>query len=175
MISLLLAACLSLPANATVVDPFRAPACERCAGNRGIEFALATSTVVAGAPGQVVFAGAVGGRNYVVIRHRHDPQVRVTYGGLRSVAVQPNEVVRVGTTLGEIDGLLFVGLRVGETYINPASHISAAHAGGATKHAGATNRAGDATSPPRPPRFRVTLGALPLAQRAACPAPEETR
>lgn len=135
MIALFVAACLSLPTNATVIDGFRAPACPRCAGNRGIEYAHASPTVSAGAPGLVVFAGVVGGRKYVVLRHSHDPRVRITYGRLASIAVQRGDEVQVGATLGQSTGMLYVGVRVGQTYVDP--HSSAT---------GAT------------PRFRTTLG-----------------
>ena len=136
MIALVVAACLSLPANATVIDGFRAPSCPRCAGNRGIEYAFASPTVSAGAPGQVVFAGAVGGRNYVVLRHANDPRVRITYGWLATIAVQRGDEVQVGAALGQSSGVLYVGVRVGQTYVDPQSRGS-----------GAT------------PRFRTTLGA----------------
>ncbi|NBO32849.1 MAG: M23 family metallopeptidase [Actinobacteria bacterium] len=136
MIALVVAACLTLPANATVIEGFRAPACERCAGNRGIEYVVASSTVSAGAPGQVVFAGAVGGRNYVVVRHADDPRVRITYGRLASLAVQQGDEVQVGATLGHTMGELYVGVRVGQTYVNPQPQ-------------GSTST----------PRFRTTLGA----------------
>ena len=135
MIALVVAVCLSLPANATVIDGFRAPSCPRCAGNRGIEYALDSPTVSAGAPGRVVFAGAVGGRNYVVLRHANDPRVRITYGRLATIAVQRGDDVAVGATLGQSSGVLYVGVRVGQTYVDPQSSSS-----------GAT------------PRFRTTLG-----------------
>ncbi|MFZ9191938.1 MAG: peptidoglycan DD-metalloendopeptidase family protein [Ilumatobacteraceae bacterium] len=136
MIALVVAACLSLPANATVIDGFRAPSCPRCAGNRGIEYAFASPTVSAGAPGQVVFAGAVGGRNYVVLRHANDPRVRITYGRLATIAVQLGDEVQVGATLGQASGVLYLGVRVGRIYVDPQSSGSSAT-----------------------PRFRTTLGA----------------
>jgi murein DD-endopeptidase MepM/ murein hydrolase activator NlpD len=58
-----------LPSNATVVDPFRAPECARCAGNRGIEYALPpNSPVYSGLRGQVVYVGTVARVQYVVVR-----------------------------------------------------------------------------------------------------------
>ncbi|MFZ9422504.1 MAG: hypothetical protein ACO27J_05750, partial [Ilumatobacteraceae bacterium] len=78
-----LGVCLALPSNATVIDPFRAPECARCAGNRGIEYAVPANAVVrSGLPGEVVFVGAVAKVQYVVVRASADPRVRVTYGGL---------------------------------------------------------------------------------------------
>jgi murein DD-endopeptidase MepM/ murein hydrolase activator NlpD len=84
----------------------------------------------------VVFAGVVGGRNYVVLRHANDPRVRITYGRLATIAVQHGDEVAVGATLGQSSGVLYVGVRVGQTYVDPHSSGS-----------GAT------------PRFRTTLGA----------------
>jgi murein DD-endopeptidase MepM/ murein hydrolase activator NlpD len=92
--------------------------------------------VSAGAPGQVVFAGAVGGRNYVVLRHANDPRVRITYGRLATIAVQRGDEVQVGATLGQASGVLYLGVRVGRIYVDPQSSGSSAT-----------------------PRFRTTLGA----------------
>ena len=38
--------CYTPPINAVVVDPFRAPDCVYCAGNRGLEYEPAAGTVV---------------------------------------------------------------------------------------------------------------------------------
>ena len=154
MLSVVAAVCLVLPAGASVVDPFRAPECERCAGNRGIEYAVAAGTpVVSGLRGSVTFAGRVAGRNYVVVRAAADPRVRVTYGGLGSVAVARGDAVRVGDRLGTAGAALHVGARVGETYVDPLG-FSGGESRGVS--GGATPRSGAAS-----PRFRVTLGTVP--------------
>jgi hypothetical protein len=62
--------------------------------------------------------------------------VRITYGRLATIAVQRGDEVAVGATLGEASGVLYVGVRVGQTYVDPLASGS-----------GAT------------PRFRTTLGA----------------
>jgi len=150
----LLGACLTLPTNATIVDPFRAPECARCAGNRGIEYAVPVASAVrSGLSGRVVFAGEVAGVRYVVVRARDNPSVRVTYGGVGETTVSRGDVVRRGDVLGLASesgnaatkgaATLHVGVRVGETYVDPQM------------------MAGGTAATWARPRFRVTLGRGP--------------
>ena len=152
--AVLLGVCLTLPSNAIVVDPFRAPECARCAGNRGIEYAVpVASPVRSGLSGRVVFAGEVAGVRYVVVRARDTPSVRVTYGGVGETTVSRGDVVRRGDVIGLASGsgntattgaaTLHVGVRVGDTYVDPQ-----------------TMAGGTAATLARP-RFRVTLGRGP--------------
>ncbi|MGA1260349.1 MAG: murein hydrolase activator EnvC family protein [Ilumatobacteraceae bacterium] len=152
--AVLLGVCLTLPSDAIVVDPFRAPECARCAGNRGIEYAVPVASAVrSGLSGRVVFAGEVAGVRYVVVRARDNPSVRVTYGGVGETTVSRGDVVRRGDVLGLASGsgntattgaaTLHVGVRVGETYVDPQ-----------------TMAGGTAATSARP-RFRVTLGRGP--------------
>ena len=143
--SLAIGVCLVLPSNASVVDPFRAPECERCAGNRGVEFAVPMgSDVVAGLSGTVSFVGVVAGRNYVVLRATANPAVRVTYGGLALLAVpqlRQGSVVARGERIGAAHDSLHVGLRIGDRYVDP-QQVASGDIGKVAK-----------------PRYRVTLGA----------------
>jgi len=143
--SLAVGVCLVLPSNASVVDPFRAPECERCAGNRGVEFAVPIgSDVVAGLSGTVSFVGVVAGRKYVVLRATANPAVRVTYGGLVLLAapqLRQGSVVARGERIGVAHHSLHVGLRIGDRYVDPQQVAS----GEISKVA--------------KPRYRVTLGA----------------
>jgi murein DD-endopeptidase MepM/ murein hydrolase activator NlpD len=157
-----LGVCLALPSNATVIDPFRAPECARCAGNRGIEYAVPANAVVrSGLRGEVVFVGMVANVRYVVVRASADPRVRVTYGGLADVVVSQGEELRRGDalgTMGESDAhgsgdahgtaRLHLGVRVGDEYMDPL----AAARGSAAK-----------------PRFRVTLGRGPTSNCVRSP------
>jgi murein DD-endopeptidase MepM/ murein hydrolase activator NlpD len=157
-----LGVCLALPSNATVIDPFRAPECARCAGNRGIEYAVPANAVVrSGLRGEVVFVGMVANVRYVVVRASADPRVRVTYGGLADVVVSQGEELRRGDalgTMGESDAhgsgdahgtaRLHLGVRVGDEYMDPL----AAARGSAAK-----------------PRFRVTLGRGPTSSCVRSP------
>ena len=157
-----LGVCLALPSSATVIDPFRAPECARCAGNRGIEYAVPANAVVrSGLRGEVVFVGMVANVRYVVVRASANPQVRVTYGGLADVVVEQGEVLRRGDalgTMGESDargsgdergiGRLHLGVRVGDEYMDPLVVAR----GSAAK-----------------PRFRVTLGRGPTSSCVRSP------
>ena len=157
-----LGVCLALPSNATVIDPFRAPECARCAGNRGIEYAVPANAVVrSGLRGEVAFVGMVANVRYVVVRASANPQVRVTYGGLADVVVEQGEVLRRGDalgTMGESDARgsgdargiarLHLGVRVGDEYMDPLVVAR----GSAAK-----------------PRFRVTLGRGPTSNCVRSP------
>lgn len=157
-----LGVCLALPSNATVIDPFRAPECARCAGNRGIEYAVPANAVVrSGLRGEVVFVGMVANVRYVVVRASADPRLRVTYGGLADVVVTQGEVLRRGDalgTMGESDARgsgdargtarLHLGVRVGDEYMDPLVVAR----GSAAK-----------------PRFRVTLGRGPTSSCVRSP------
>lgn len=157
-----LGVCLALPSNATVIDPFRAPECARCAGNRGIEYAVPANAVVrSGLRGEVAFVGMVANVRYVVVRASANPQVRVTYGGLADVVVGQGEVLRRGDalgTMGESDARgsgdargiarLHLGVRVGDEYMDPLVVAR----GSAAK-----------------PRFRVTLGRGPTSSCVRSP------
>lgn len=73
-------ACMS-PVRGAVVRQFDPPACERCAGHRGVTVATEPGDeVVAVTDGVIVFSGTVGGRTYVV--QQVSPGVLVTYGGV---------------------------------------------------------------------------------------------
>jgi murein DD-endopeptidase MepM/ murein hydrolase activator NlpD len=155
VLALFASVCLVLPAGASIVDPFRAPECERCTGNRGIEYAVvAGAPVVSGLSGSVAFAGRVAGRNYVVVRAAADPSVRVTYGGLATVMVASGDALRTGDRLGTAGATLHVGMRVGESYVDPRTVERGVSGGSAL------------ASPPARPRFRVTLGTAPIATTA---------
>jgi murein DD-endopeptidase MepM/ murein hydrolase activator NlpD len=117
--------CLLPPVSGTVTDPFRSPDCTYCAGNRGLEIATsAGSAVVAAAAGTVSFAGLVAGTRYVVVDHGGG--YRTTYGKLRSAAVGVGDRVSAGQTVGSASSVTFFGLRLGDTYLDPAPHLAVA-------------------------------------------------
>ena len=156
MLALVASVCLVLPSGASIVDAFRAPECERCAGNRGIEYAVVTGTpVVSGLRGSVTFAGRVAGRNYVVVRAAADSRVRVTYGGLATVSVARGDVLRTGDALGTAGATLHVGMRVGETYVDPRGSAYGGSGRAAPQYASQS-----VTQSAARPRFRVTLGTV---------------
>ena len=152
--------CLALPAHTGVIDPFRAPPCDRCSGNRGLELATTSGTEVRAATnGTVTFAGLVGGRLYVVLRAQADRRLRVTYGGLGSLMVSRGSSVMKGESLGIASDTLFFGVRIGDRHVDPVPFTRTA----TTMHTGpsATEHAAAAAATSARPRFRITLGAPP--------------
>ena len=152
--------CLTLPAHTHVLDPFRAPPCDRCAGNRGLDLATTPGAEVRAATnGTVTFAGLVAGRTYVVVRANADRRVRVTYGGLATLAVARGHAVAQGESLGTAADTLFYGVRVGDRHVDPLSFTRASPTASAES---ATLAATPAQVPLTVrPRFRITLGVAP--------------
>lgn len=148
--TLVASVCLVLPVHTGIIDSFRAPDCERCSGNRGLELAMRDgATVEAGLSGIVSWVGPVGGRLYLVLRSSTDPRVRITYGGLASTTVRSGDVLAVGDRVGVAGPSLFFGMRIGDVHVDPMRYVS----GGGRSH----------PSVPPQPRFRITLGGpLPL-------------
>ncbi|WP_432541271.1 murein hydrolase activator EnvC family protein [Kineococcus sp. SYSU DK002] len=102
------------------------------AGHRGVDLAADPGrAVVAVAAGTVSFAGPVAGRGVVVVLHPDG--TRTTYEPLEA-AVRPGEQVRAGEVLGALAAAprhcavpcLHLGLRAGETYLDPLARLRAA-------------------------------------------------
>ncbi|MEM7341884.1 MAG: M23 family metallopeptidase [Actinomycetota bacterium] len=114
---------LGPPVDAAVVDPFRRPSHRFGPGNRGIEYDTSGGEeVVAAATGTVDFAGPVGGRRYVVLRHPGDR--RTTYGPLSGAGVVRGQNVTAGAKIGEADAGFHFTLRIGDTYHDPAPGLA---------------------------------------------------
>jgi murein DD-endopeptidase MepM/ murein hydrolase activator NlpD len=106
------------PVDAPISDGWRPPPHPYGPGNRGVEYSVGEQTEVrAAADGTVTFAGQVGGRLYVVIRHAD--RIRTTLGGLTSIDVTAGQRVVGGQRVGWATGSLHWGARQGSTYINP--------------------------------------------------------
>ncbi len=117
--------CWFPPVVAAVSDPFRAPPCTWCAGNRGIEYRVTADTVVrAAASGRVVFAGTVVDVRYVVVQLSNG--WRHTYGRLAAATVELGDVVLANEVVGTASATLFFGLRIGDDYADPAPYIGVA-------------------------------------------------
>lgn len=145
--ALLGATCYLPPVDAPIVDPFRQPACEYCAGNRGIEYApRAGQTVVAAAPGTVTFSGVVAGTRYVVVEHSDG--LLMTYGKLATAAVASGDRVERGQRIGTSSAEMFLGLRRGEVYIDPAPYL-----GELRRRTRLVPTDGSRARPPSPPRL----------------------
>lgn len=120
--------CLAPPVNTPVVAPFVAPACSYCAGHRTVDFANASTTVVAPIAGRVSFAGEVAGRRFVSVRSGDHT---VTVGGLGSLAVVAGQIVSTGQTVGRGTALGSVTLSVRrdagqptEEYLDPGQFLA---------------------------------------------------
>lgn len=110
------------PVRGVVIDGFRAPACQRCAGHRGVTIATATgSPVRAVTTGVIVFAGQVARVLYVV--EDIGRGARVTYGRLGSSSVVVGASVGAGQTLGVSSEHLYLGVRVHGAYVNPLQFL----------------------------------------------------
>jgi murein DD-endopeptidase MepM/ murein hydrolase activator NlpD len=116
--------CWVPPVAAPITDPFRAPACAWCPGNRGIEYGTAAGVPVrAVTTGTVTFSGLVAGRRYVVVIDAVGR--RVTYGDLGHPTPAPGALVVAGSIIGVTTGPLHLGVRVGDEYVDPAEWIGA--------------------------------------------------
>ncbi len=120
------APCWFPPVAGTVVDPFREPACPWCAGNRGIEYRVAsTTTVRAAASGRAVFVGTVVDVRYVVVQLASG--WRHTYGHVTSTRLESGDVVFADQVLGTASDTFFFGLRIGDDYADPAPYLGVSY------------------------------------------------
>ncbi len=107
-----------VPISGPVVRHFQPPACERCAGHRGVTLQTSPgNTVRATTNGIVEFAGSVGGTLYVV--QRISPSVRVTYGGLATLATADGAQLAAGDVVGESAETSYLSVRVGDSHVEP--------------------------------------------------------
>jgi murein DD-endopeptidase MepM/ murein hydrolase activator NlpD len=114
------------PVPGRVVRPFEPPRTRFGAGHLGADLAAAAgSPVRAAGSGRVEFAGVVANTRHVVIRHAGG--LRTSYAFLRSIAVRRGQPIRQGAVVGTAGGkgenhdgeVLHLGLRVGESYVDP--------------------------------------------------------
>lgn len=112
------------PADAAVIDSFRAPAHVGAPGNRGWEYDPEPGLPVwASAEGEVVFAGSVAHNRFVTVLHRDG--LRTAYGYLGWIAVEEGEWVRPGQLLGTTSERFFFSVREGDRYLDPALVLNA--------------------------------------------------
>jgi murein DD-endopeptidase MepM/ murein hydrolase activator NlpD len=123
--SAMAAPCWRSPVSGTVVDPFRAPTCPYCAGNRGIEYGVAPSTAVrAVAAGTVTYSGTIIGVIYVVVRHANG--WKITYGELMSTSLRRGDRVAARSLIGRATTRMYFGLRIGLEYRDPSPYLGRA-------------------------------------------------
>lgn len=118
------------PVDGQVLRGFEAPGHDYGPGHRGVDLQVRPGQPVrATGAGEVSFAGAVAGETWVTVRH--DDGLRTSVGALRTpVVVRLGQRVVAGDVLGRATGVhgsgltipdagLHVGVRRGETYIDP--------------------------------------------------------
>jgi murein DD-endopeptidase MepM/ murein hydrolase activator NlpD len=93
-----------------IVDYFRAPKCEQCSGNRGIELQLQRGQAIfAAADGVVSFRGEVNRTKYLVILTANNR--RITYGKFSVSNVRAGDRVFAGQKVAESGENLYFGIR----------------------------------------------------------------
>ena len=126
VLALLSPSCYHTPVASPIIDPFRAPACSFCPGNRGLEYQpVVGSTVVAAADGVVMFSGVVAGVRYLVVQ-QSDGRL-ATYGLLAAAEVVVGAVIRAGQVIATTTDRFFFGLRQADRYIDPAPFLGSPH------------------------------------------------
>jgi murein DD-endopeptidase MepM/ murein hydrolase activator NlpD len=144
--------CWRPPVAGVIIDPFRAPACVWCAGNRGVEYQVSEATTVrAKSSGTVTFSGDVAGTVYVVVRLPNG--WRTTYGRLDAASVELGDSVVAGSRIGTTASELFFGLRIGEDYVDPTPYI-----GAVVGRARLVPVDGSSARPAPPPKVRCRVG-----------------
>jgi murein DD-endopeptidase MepM/ murein hydrolase activator NlpD len=114
--------CYRPPVASPVTDPFRAPACSYCPGNRGLEYQPPSgSPVLAAASGVVTFNGTVADVRYLVIAQVDGRTA--TYGRLATVVVAVGATVSAGEIVGSTTSRFFFGLRQGDRYVDPSPFL----------------------------------------------------
>ena len=93
-----------------IVDFFRAPKCEQCSGNRGIEMQIQRGQpIFAVADGVVSFRGEVNRTKYLVILTTNNR--RITYGKISVSKVRAGDRVIAGQQIAESGESLYFGIR----------------------------------------------------------------
>jgi murein DD-endopeptidase MepM/ murein hydrolase activator NlpD len=159
-LALLAPTCYRPPVEAAIVDPFRAPACTFCPGNRGLEYRPPSGTsVVAAADGVVRFSGVVADVRYVVVE-QHDGRT-ATYGRLAAAQVGIGSALRAGDVVGTTTDRFYFGLREGDQYIDPAPFLGSLR----YRHR-LVPIDGSGPRPPPPPAIRCAASQVGVGERA---------
>jgi murein DD-endopeptidase MepM/ murein hydrolase activator NlpD len=129
------------PVLGRVVASFRPPLTRYGPGHLGVDFAAPPGAAVrAVEAGTVVFAGPVGATRHVVVADAR--RRRVSYSYLASVRVRRGDRVRRGEAVGAAGGkgphhdggVVHIGLRIGDAYVDPMQLFAQPGAGGSGVH-----------------------------------------
>ncbi len=110
-----------------IVDFFRAPKCEQCAGNRGIELQLkAGEPILAVSDGMISFRGEVNRTKYLVLLTTNNR--RITYGKIVASNVRVGDRVVAGQEIAVSGQNLYFGIREFSggvvRYLDPMKHFA---------------------------------------------------
>jgi murein DD-endopeptidase MepM/ murein hydrolase activator NlpD len=118
----LAAPCWQPPVVGRIVDPFRAPTCPYCSGNRGLEYRVGDDVAVRSvAAGTVTYSGTIAGTTYVIVDLANG--WKVTYGRLTSSSAHRGDRIGRGAVVGRASGDFYFGLRIGGEYRDPQPHL----------------------------------------------------
>jgi murein DD-endopeptidase MepM/ murein hydrolase activator NlpD len=118
------------PGSGPIVRGFDPPASPYGTGHRGIDIAAPIGTaVIAPAPGQVTFAGKVGGHLFVTIDH--GAGLESTYSWLSSIAVKKGDLVDAADTIAasgpghatDVVPTLHMGVKLHDVYVDPLDYL----------------------------------------------------
>ena len=115
--------------SVVIIDHFRAPKCERCAGNRGLEMQLQSGQpIFAVSDGVISYHGEVGRTKYLVLLT--DNNRRITYGKIAQSTLRRGDRVLAGQQIATSGPNLYFGVRevTGSAvrYIDPLTYLTAA-------------------------------------------------
>ena len=111
------------PVSRRVLAPFDLPNGPYGRGNRGLDYAVvADDPIVSIGDGSVVFAGSVAGERFVTVLHPDG--LRSSYSYLSRIDVARGHSVVSGQQIGLSSQRFQLGVRRGDTYIDPAPLLS---------------------------------------------------
>ena len=113
--------------SVVIVDYFRAPKCERCAGNRGIELQLQSGQpIFAVSNGVISYYGEVGRTKYLVLLT--DNNRRITYGKIVQSMLRRGDRVLAGQQVANSGPTLYFGVREVSgsvvQYVDPLKYLT---------------------------------------------------
>ena len=117
--------------SVVVIDQFRAPKCEQCAGNRGLELQLESAQpILAASDGVISYSGEVGRIKYLVLLTRD--MKKITYGRIAETKLRAGDVVYAGQQIAMSGLRLYFGVREsgngatrgGAQYVDPLPYLA---------------------------------------------------
>lgn len=110
-----------------IIDYFRVPKCERCAGNRGVELQLQSGQpIFAVSNGVISYHGEVGRTKYLVLLT--DNNRRITYGKIVQSMLRRDDRVLAGQQIATSGPNLYFGVREvsgsAVQYVDPLTYLT---------------------------------------------------